>query len=119
MWTVREPYRSLLHQQIERACERSRARAVAVAGDGLAQGVYWAAMLYQRGGRDRRGTGVHIKGRPVLGDVPEYFSNAAVNEPTNPGRISDPVVLETQELVSTTVGGTLARHIRPPQLHSN
>ena len=72
-------------------------------------------MLYQRGGRDRRGTGVHIKGRPVLGDVPEYFSNAAVNEATNPGRISDPVGLEAQELVSTTVGGSLARHIRPPQ----
>ena len=72
-------------------------------------------MLYQRGGRDRRGTGVHIKGPPVLGDVPEYFSNAAVNEATNPGRISDPVGLEAQELVSTTVGGSLARHIRPPQ----
>ena len=71
-------------------------------------------MLYQRGGRDRRGTGVHIKGRPVLGDVPEYFSNA-VNEATNPGRISDPVVLKAQGFVSTTVGGTLARHIRPPQ----
>jgi hypothetical protein len=108
MWTVREPYRSLLHQQIERACERPRARAVAVADDGLAQSVYWAAMLYQRRGRDRRGTGVHIKGRPVLGDIPEYFSNAAVNEAPNPGRISDPVVLEAQELV-------LARHIRPPQ----
>ena len=65
-------------------------------------------MLYQRGGRDRRGTGVHIKGRPVLGDIPEYFSNAAVNEAPNPGRISDPVVLEAQELL-------LARHIRPPQ----
>ena len=86
----------------------------------MAQGVYWAAMLYQRGGRDRRGTGVHIKGRPVLGDVPEYFSNAAVNEATNPGRISDPVVPDVRELMCTTVGETLARHIGPPQLpHSN
>src|SRR5262245_48668564 len=49
MWTVREPYRSLLHQQIERACEWPRARAVAVAGDGLPEGGYWAAILYQRG----------------------------------------------------------------------
>src|SRR5262249_2691236 len=100
------------------ACERPRARAVAVAVDGLVQGVYWAAIMYQRGGRDRRGTGVHIKGRPVLGDVPEYFSTTAVNEATNPDRLSDPVVLEPQERASTMVGGTLARHIRPPQLHS-
>jgi len=50
----------------------------------------------------------------VLGDVPEYFSTA-VKEATKPGLISDPVGLEAQEFVSTTVGGTSARHIRPPQ----
>src|SRR5262245_29606517 len=80
---------TLLHQQIERACERARARAVAVADDGLAQGVSTGQRCCSSGGgRDRRGTGVHIKGRPVLCDVPEYFSNPAVGEATNPGRIS-------------------------------
>src|SRR5262245_38864392 len=72
-------------------------------------------MLYQRGGCKRPDMGVHIKGRSVLGHVPEYFSNAAVNEATKPGRISDPAVVEAHELASTRVGGTWARHISPPQ----
>src|SRR5215831_11635931 len=93
----------LLHQQIERACERPRVRAVAVGGDRLAQDVYWAAMLYQLGGRDRRGMGVHVKRPPALGGVQEYFTNAAVGEAANPGRISAPVVLDVRELVSTAV----------------
>jgi len=62
---------------------------VAVASDPLAQGVYWATMLYQREGRDRRGTGVHVKGCPALGGVQEYFTNATVGEAANPGRICD------------------------------
>ena len=100
--------------------ERSRSHAVAIACQCATQCVNRAAMLEKQGNGHSGIASVHVKGRPALGGVQEYFTNAAVGEAANPGRISDPVVPDVRELMCTTVGETLARHIGPPQLpHSN
>jgi hypothetical protein len=72
--------------------QRPRSRAVAIARQDEKQG------------RSNSGIpGLHVKARPMLRCVQEDFSEAAIGEATNRHPITDPVVLECQEFVSTAV----------------
>jgi hypothetical protein len=70
-----------------------------------------ATVLEQKRGGDGSIPRVRVKGRPALGGVQEDFSEVAIREAPNPRRVSDPVVLEGQEFVFTSVWEALARHV--------
>jgi hypothetical protein len=65
-------------------------------------------MLQQEGDRDRRITGVHVSGCPLLGSVQEDFSDVAILKPTDACCVPDPIMLEGQELVFAAVREALA-----------
>ena len=76
--------------------ERSRSHAVAIACQCATQCVNRAAMLEKQGNGHSGIASVHVKGRPALGDIQKNFSQGTVGKATDPCRMPDPFVLESQ-----------------------
>jgi hypothetical protein len=53
-------------------------------------------MLEKQGNGHSGIASVHVKGRPALGDIQKNFSQGTVGKATDPCRIPDPFVLESQ-----------------------
>jgi hypothetical protein len=53
-------------------------------------------MLEKQGNGHSSIARIHVKGRPALGGIQKNFSQAAVGKATDPGRVPDTVVLESQ-----------------------
>jgi len=91
--------------------QRARSRAVSIARQGTTERVGRATVLEKERSGYSGITGMHVNGRPMLRGAQENFRRPAILEAAHASRVPDAAVLELEQLVSTSVWETLARHV--------
>ena len=93
----------LHRQQIQRVCEGSRSRAIAIARQSATQCAHRAAVLEKQRSGHGGIAGVHVNGCPVLCGVQKDFCKRTIFEPADAERVADPAVLEVQQFMTAPV----------------